>query len=103
MHLADDGIAGDAAEASGDLAGGKSFRPELFQEIDAFVVPGHCICAPQRWALRADDPDRQGARESGGYSGKTCNEHTPSVSGAAATRNANKTDDDAGTRGGPRL
>ena len=41
VHLADDGIAGDAAQFLGDLAGGLTFCPHLFERLDALIGPGH--------------------------------------------------------------
>ena len=41
MHLADHGIAGDAAQLLGDLAGGLPLGPHLLEQLDAFIGPGH--------------------------------------------------------------
>src|SRR6185295_7028864 len=46
MHLADHGIAGDAAETPRNLAGAEAVGPQLFQEFDAFIVPGHALVSP---------------------------------------------------------
>ena len=41
VDLADHGVAGDAAQLLGDLAGRLAFGPHAFQCLDAFVGPGH--------------------------------------------------------------
>ncbi len=43
VHLADHGVAGDAAEFGRDLAGRKAVRPQLLQQFDPLVCPrpGH--------------------------------------------------------------
>src|SRR5581483_8119080 len=46
VHLADDGIARDPSEPSGDLAGAEAVRPKLLQEFDPLVVPGHALVLP---------------------------------------------------------
>src|SRR5262245_12684614 len=46
MHLADHGIAGDAAEPPRTLTGAEPVRPQLLQEFDAFIVPGHALVSP---------------------------------------------------------
>ena len=43
MDLADHGIAGDAAQGAGDLAGRKPFGPEVLQLLDPVVGPV-CLC-----------------------------------------------------------
>src|SRR5262245_43083760 len=46
MHLADHGIAGNAAETARNLAGAEAVGPQFFQEFDAFLVPGHALVSP---------------------------------------------------------
>src|SRR5499426_1350677 len=46
MHLADHLIAGDAAEPPCNLTGAEPVRPQLLQEFDAFIVPGHALVSP---------------------------------------------------------
>ena len=41
MHLTDNSVAGDAAEAASDLTGGQTVQPELLQRFYAFVGPTH--------------------------------------------------------------
>ncbi len=42
MHLADDGVAGDAVrELRRDLAGAQAIHPQFAKEFDSFIGPGH--------------------------------------------------------------
>jgi hypothetical protein len=43
VHLADHGVSRHPAEPSGNLAGGQTIRPQLLQQFDPLVVPGHAI------------------------------------------------------------
>ena len=47
VRLADNGIAADAAELVGDLAGGGAIVPHLLQALDALVGPRHLNFAPK--------------------------------------------------------
>ncbi len=61
VNLADHRVAGDAAELAGDLAGGKAVLPELLQQFDAFVGPGHVFSlgpCPRRIRLRSRNASR---------------------------------------------
>src|SRR5579871_1365545 len=49
MHLADHGIAGDAAKLCGDLTRGQSVAPHLLQALDALIGPGHAAAPFRRW------------------------------------------------------
>src|SRR5262245_51241693 len=59
MHLADDGIAGDAAEFSRDLAGGQAVRPQLLEELDPLVSPAHGVFSLSFKALDGIQPRRR--------------------------------------------
>ena len=48
VHLADHGVARDAAQFAGDLAGGKPVRPELLEQFDPLVGPRHELSSPVR-------------------------------------------------------
>ena len=73
VHLADHGVAGDAAESAGDLAGAQPFGPELLQQLDAFVGPCHNIapgqsaarasCSAHQWTFGSDDDGARDERE----------------------------------------
>src|SRR3982075_785261 len=41
VHLADHGVAGNAAKLGGDLAGRQSVGPQPLQRLDAFISPSH--------------------------------------------------------------
>src|SRR5262249_4762587 len=43
MDLANDGVPRDAAELSGDLAGGEPVRPKLLQKLHPLVGPAHSV------------------------------------------------------------
>ena len=59
MHLADDRVAGDAAELAGDLARGQPVRPELFQQLDPLVGPGHDLFPHRKCQCRWQNPPSQ--------------------------------------------
>src|SRR5262245_59685881 len=59
VHLADDGIAGDAAEFSCDLAGGQAVRPQFFEELDPLVRPAHWVFSLSLKALDGIQPRRR--------------------------------------------
>jgi hypothetical protein len=88
MNLADHGVACHAAEASGDLTSAEPLGPELLQELNPFVVPGHKSVLLKACAFRARDPDRQ-AREMRAGGQHAGDEHTPDVSRTTPTRDAN--------------
>ena len=48
VDFADDGVAGDAAQLTRDLAGAQAIGPELLQLLDAFFRPTHVV-VPPRW------------------------------------------------------
>jgi len=50
VHLADHRVAGDAADATCDLAGTQSLTPELFQQLYSFIGPGHACRSLQNHA-----------------------------------------------------
>src|ERR1051325_3683952 len=50
MHLADHGIAGDAAKLAGDLARRKPVGPELLEQLHPFIRPGHELHVSPQWA-----------------------------------------------------
>src|SRR5262245_41183901 len=62
MDLANDGIARDAPEFSGDLAGGEPIRPKLLQKLHPLIGPAHSVFLPrlqglgQNPTLSADAP-----------------------------------------------
>ena len=47
MHLADDGVARDAAELRSDLARRQAVGPKLLSHFDAFVGPAHALYPQQ--------------------------------------------------------
>ena len=75
VHLADDGIAGDAAEPPRDLASAQAFGPELFQQLHALICPSHrSLPEPSgAGALRHTPIDiRRGRRSARRPSAKRC-------------------------------
>src|SRR5215468_6632107 len=56
VHLADHGIAGNAAKLRGDLARRQPLYPEFLQCFDAFIGPGH---APNSSPVAAAEKSRQ--------------------------------------------
>ncbi len=50
MDLADDCVARNASQPSGDLTGAEPFRPELLQKLNPFIRPRHTSIAPCRAA-----------------------------------------------------
>src|SRR5262249_40636318 len=56
MQLADHRVACHAAEATGDLAGTQSVRPQLLQQFDPLVIPGHTRFSRSSKMLRGAIP-----------------------------------------------
>src|SRR5438552_4428917 len=72
MHLADHGIAGNAAKLGRDLARGKAIGPQFFEPFDAFVSPAHF----QMSSARGEHSDRIRSRVWATMVGPT---HTPAT------------------------
>src|SRR6476646_9026343 len=56
VHLADHGIAGDAAQLGGDLAGRQPVDPQPLERLDAFISPSHGLksLASRRGEIRTE-------------------------------------------------
>src|SRR5580704_14995241 len=64
MHLADHGVARDAAELGGDLARRQAVGPEFFEQFDPLVSPRHALFLPERAgrALKESPTEPGGAK-----------------------------------------
>src|SRR6476469_3235171 len=56
VHLADHGVAGDAAQLGGDLAGRQPVGPQPLEHLDAFISPSHGLksLASRRGEVRTE-------------------------------------------------